>query len=52
MLAIDSAAGQLTPVFIGERGILRGLTSHELERLGLDGLIGVDFRNSTHFGDV
>lgn len=51
ILAIDSAAGQLTPVFIGEGGLC-GLTSDELEGLGLDGLIGVDFRNSTHFGDV
>lgn len=27
-------------------------TSNELEGLGLDGLVGVNFRNGTHFGDV
>lgn len=27
-------------------------TSNELEGLGLDGLVGVVFRNGTHFGDV
>jgi hypothetical protein len=27
-------------------------TSNELEGLGLDRLVGVNFRNGTHFGDV
>lgn len=34
-----------------ERGEF-GLTSHELEGLGLLGLLGVVLRNGTHFGDV
>lgn len=48
-LAIDLNFQQLTRVFAGGGG---RLTSHKLEGLGLDGLVGVDFRNGTHFGSV
>jgi hypothetical protein len=39
----------MAPVFSGGGS---GLTSHELEGLGLEDLIGVGFRNSTHICDV
>jgi hypothetical protein len=33
-------------------GCVEELTSHELEGLGLDGLIGVGFGNSTHVDEI
>lgn len=48
-LAIGSSLRLLVPVSEDE-GV--GLTSYELEGLGLDGLIGVRLRNSTHFDEV
>ena len=53
--AINQLAKTLSGEAIGTRFRGRGmgaLTSHELEGLGLEGLLGVIFRNGTHFYDV